>query len=127
MRIFNELGAKIGARIAEEVPGVEVVDLPLEPGDDRTAEVYFGGVASGQAQLDAVGRGVRWVALASTGVDKAPPELFEDGRVVTCARGAAAVPIAEFVLAAMLAFEKAVPDVWITEPPERPPVEPTET
>lgn len=116
--MFNELGSEIGARIADAVPGVDVFDLPLEPGDGRTADVYFGGVASGQAQLEIVARGVRWIALASTGVDKAPPELFEHGRIVTCARGAAAIPISEFVLAAMLAFEKRMPEVWITEPPE---------
>ena len=29
-----------------------------------------------------------------------------------------AVPISEFVLATMLAFEKDVPDVWLHEPPK---------
>jgi phosphoglycerate dehydrogenase-like enzyme len=37
---------------------------------------------------------------------------------LTCSRGASAVPIAEFVLAAMLAFEKQLPDVWVHHPPE---------
>ena len=32
--------------------------------------------------------------------------------------GASAVPISEFVLGAMLAFEKRFPDVWLHEPPE---------
>jgi phosphoglycerate dehydrogenase-like enzyme len=41
-----------------------------------------------------------------------------EGRTVTCARGASAIPISEFVLAAMLAFEKRMPDVWLDEPPE---------
>ena len=41
-----------------------------------------------------------------------------EGRIVTCARGASAVAISEFVLAAMLAFEKRIPEVWIDEPPE---------
>ena len=37
---------------------------------------------------------------------------------MTCARGASAVPISEFVLGAMLAFEKRFPDIWLREPPE---------
>jgi phosphoglycerate dehydrogenase-like enzyme len=41
-----------------------------------------------------------------------------DGRTVTCARGASAIPISEFVLAAMLAFEKRMPEVWLDQPPE---------
>jgi phosphoglycerate dehydrogenase-like enzyme len=41
-----------------------------------------------------------------------------DGRIVTCARGASAIPISEFVLAAMLAFEKRLPETWIEAPPE---------
>jgi phosphoglycerate dehydrogenase-like enzyme len=57
------------------------------------------------------------VHLAGTGIDSYPRELF-DGRVVTNARGASAIPIAEFVLAAMLALEKRLPDTWISEPPE---------
>ena len=33
--------------------------------------------------------------------------------------GASAIPISEFVLGAMLAFEKAFPRVWLDEPPEQ--------
>jgi phosphoglycerate dehydrogenase-like enzyme len=57
------------------------------------------------------------VHLAGTGIDSYPREMF-DGRTVTNARGASAIPIAEFVLAAMLAFEKRLPETWIHEPPE---------
>src|SRR5207302_384894 len=60
---------------------------------------------------------VDWVHLAGTGIDSYPREMF-DGRIVTNARGASAIPIAEFVLAAMLAFEKRLPETWIHEPPE---------
>jgi phosphoglycerate dehydrogenase-like enzyme len=49
-----------------------------------------------------------------TGVDGLPDQVFH-GRTVTCSRGASAVPIAEFVLAAMLAFEKQLPDVWVDD------------
>src|SRR5205085_9382554 len=65
-------------------------------------------------QLDDLG--VQWVHLASTGIDTYPLEVLR-GRLVTCNRGVSGVPIAEFTLAAMLAFEKRIPDVWVREPP----------
>jgi phosphoglycerate dehydrogenase-like enzyme len=61
---------------------------------------------------------VRWIHVLGAGVDGFPMELVGD-RLLTCSRGASAVPIAEFVLAEMLAFEKKLPDSWITAPPER--------
>ncbi len=76
--------------------------------------MLFGGW--GPHSLDYAQR-VEWVHLAGTGIDAFPNELF-DGRTVTCARGASAIPISEFVLAAMLAFEKQLPETWLHEPPE---------
>jgi phosphoglycerate dehydrogenase-like enzyme len=67
-----------------------------------------------QRALDA---GVQWVHVFGAGVDRVPLDLLTD-RLVTCSRGAAAPAIAEFVLAALLAFEKRLPDPWISEPPE---------
>lgn len=60
---------------------------------------------------------VRWVHVLAAGVDKFPLDQAGD-RIVTCSRGASAPAIAEFVLAAMLAFEKKLPQAWVTEPPE---------
>jgi phosphoglycerate dehydrogenase-like enzyme len=62
--------------------------------------------------------GVRWVHVLATGVDSIPLEQMREC-VVTCSRGASAVPIAEFVLATMLAFEKQLPQSWLDEPPEQ--------
>jgi phosphoglycerate dehydrogenase-like enzyme len=62
--------------------------------------------------------GIRWVHVLGAGVDGFPMDVVGD-RVLTCSRGASAPAIAEFVLAAMLAFEKQVPEVWIREPPAR--------
>ena len=56
--------------------------------------------------LDATG--VRWMHLPGTGIDGWPRALLE-GRTVTCSRGVSAIPIAEYVLAAILAFEKDFP------------------
>ena len=51
---------------------------------------------------------VRFVQIASAGLDGYPAWLF-DGPQVATAAGTAAGPIAEFVLAAMLAHEKRIP------------------
>jgi phosphoglycerate dehydrogenase-like enzyme len=113
--VLNELGRRIGDRIRAAVPDAEVVDLGSEdPPADLTGDVLFGGWGP---HTNEYARRVPWIQLSGTGVDKVPPELF-DGRVVTCARGASAVPISEFVLGAMLAFEKRFPEIWLAEPPE---------
>ncbi len=51
--------------------------------------------------------------MLSTGVDGFPFDVVGD-RVLTCSRGASAVAISEFVIAAMLAFAKQLPAVWIS-------------
>jgi phosphoglycerate dehydrogenase-like enzyme len=114
-RILNEMGRDAAAKIHDAVPDAEIVAVgadPPEPG--TTADVFFGGYGRHSLAFAAC---VPWVQLSGTGVDKVPREMYE-GRTVTCARGASAIPISEFVLAAMLAFEKRMPDVWIHEPPE---------
>jgi phosphoglycerate dehydrogenase-like enzyme len=115
VRVLNELGARIGDRIRAAVPEAEVVEVgPGPPEDGLTADVLFGGWSAHSFEY---ARRVPWVQMSGTGVDRVPREMFE-GRVVTCARGASAVPISEFVLGAMLAFEKRFPEVWLHEPPE---------
>ena len=113
--MINQLGRNAAEAMKAAVPDVEVVDAGADPpAPDLRADVLFGGW--GPHTLDYAQR-VGWVHLAGTGVDSFPDELF-DGRIVTCARGASAIPIAEFVLAAMLAFEKHLPETWIHEPPD---------
>lgn len=60
---------------------------------------------------------VRWVHVLAAGVDRFPLDLAGD-RMLTCSRGASAPAIAEFALATMLAFEKQLPDAWVSGPPE---------
>ena len=59
---------------------------------------------------------IKWIHVLGAGVDGFPLDSVGD-RVLTSSRGAAAPAIAEFVLAGMLAFEKQLPERWITEPP----------
>lgn len=61
-------------------------------------------------------RGVRWVHVYGTGVDGFPLAQVR-GRLLTCSRGAAAIPIAEWVMAMLLADAKQLPDSWVSEPP----------
>jgi phosphoglycerate dehydrogenase-like enzyme len=53
-----------------------------------------------------------FVQLASSGLQAYPEWLFEVPQVAS-ARGTSAPPIAEYVLTAMLAHEKRVPELWI--------------
>ena len=93
----------------------DLVVLTEDDPDTRGAEVLL----SGDRERDRIEKvmepGIRWVHVLSTGVDKFPLDLV-DGRVLTCSRGASALAISEFVLAAMLAFEKQIPEIWITGP-----------
>lgn len=125
MRIISHLGGGTPERIAEVVgPDHEVVRVhgrgEVDP--DLRGEVLVTlapKFVPNVVDLLSVDRGVRWLHIASTGIDQFPLELVPDGVVVTCNRGASAVPIAEWVLAMMLAFEKRLPDVWLDEPPEQ--------
>jgi phosphoglycerate dehydrogenase-like enzyme len=113
--VVNQLGRRAAEGIRAAVPDVEVIDAGADPPPaDLRADVLFGGWGPHTLEL---AQRVEWVHLAGTGIDSFPRELF-DGRTVTNARGASAIPIAEFVLAAMLAFEKRLPETWIEEPPE---------
>jgi phosphoglycerate dehydrogenase-like enzyme len=115
VRVINQLGPKAAEAMKAAVPDVEVIDAGADPPpSDLRADVFFGGW--GRHTLEYAQR-VGWVHLAGTGIDSFPRELF-DGRTVTNARGASAIPISEFVLAAMLAFEKHLPETWIDKPPE---------
>jgi phosphoglycerate dehydrogenase-like enzyme len=119
--VLNHLGRDTADAIAAGVPGARVVDVPADGAvpDDVRGEVLLT-LPWGTPNLgDVVARDVGWVHSLSTGVDKFPIDALPDDVTLTCSRGASAVPIAEFVLAAMLAFEKQLPTVWVREPPER--------
>jgi len=113
--------AAIAATLVEQLRAfrgatVDVVGTGWVPAADQPVDCLIAGV--GLPALGHLPPGVRWLQLWGTGVDGLPAATFSATRVVTCARGASAVPIAEFVVAAMLAVAKHLPDVWITEPPE---------
>jgi phosphoglycerate dehydrogenase-like enzyme len=117
LTVLHQYGDDLTAAIEAAVPGVRVVQVPMDAVPDTGGEVLFCGFGPRLPVLDHLAElGVRWVHVPATGVDAYPLEKFR-GVVLTCSRGASAVPIAEFVLAAMLAFEKRLPEVWLSEPP----------
>lgn len=119
MRVLCQVGEQIARTIEESVPSAEVV---VVPGDGPVPEDVYGDVvltsAIGSPNLASVlDRGVKWVQTLGTGVDRFPLDLVGD-RILTCSRGASAIPISEWVLATMLAFEKRLPGSWLTGKPE---------
>ena len=110
--VLNQLGPEIGAALAEHALRPRVSNPPsnVPPWEIGDADILLTGPQS--HWRDAPGRKpagwpgkLRWVQVASAGVDWFPPWLFE-GPTVTCGRGHAAVPIAEYVLGSMLLYEK---------------------
>lgn len=121
MRVLTQLGGSFAARIAGAVPEATVVVVPGdgEPPAEAWGEVLLA-LPWGTPNLALVlARGVGWVHVLGTGVDRFPMHLVADDVLLTCSRGGSAVPIAEWVLAVMLAFEKRLPETWIREPPAR--------
>ncbi len=106
--------------IEEEFPQVELVAIPEEGPlpSDLEGDILFTSTWGSPNLEDILSRGVRWIHTVGTGIDRFPLDALGD-RVLTCARGASAVPIAEWTLAVMLAFEKQLPDRWLSKPPAR--------
>ena len=117
IRVLNLLGDPAAAVALAAVPDAEILTCGADvvPADAR-AEVMFGPFSPMPLhdRLDEIG--VRWMQIPATGVDRWPRELLA-GRVVTCSRGASAVPIAEYVLGVMLAHEKDIPRIFLADVP----------
>lgn len=110
--VLNQLGDEASALIVASAVPVELLNAPAALAWTRAgeADVLFTAPRHGwknapeQAPAGWPGR-LQWVHLASAGIDYFPPWLFEAPQV-TCSRGVAAAPIAEYVLAALLDHQK---------------------
>ena len=115
MRILVHLGDSFAEQIAAACPGVEAIVVPtadpVDPGLRGDALLTLPWGTPNLAELLAT-TGVSWVHTVGTGVDRFPLAAVGD-RLLTCSRGASAIPIAEWVLAQMLAFEKDLPGAWL--------------
>jgi phosphoglycerate dehydrogenase-like enzyme len=122
VRLIAQLGVLTAeaVRIQAMFPEVEIVEFTGgEPPADLEADAFFGGYMGWDEIVGWLDAGhVRWVQLSGTGVDNVAPAVFEQGRIVTCARGAGAVPISEWVLAAILAWAKRMPETFLSAPPK---------
>lgn len=120
LRILSHMPESIFAPVADALADAEVIQIPAQgpiPPEAR-GEILFT-FAIGSPNLgEALTRGVRWVHTMGTGVDRFPLEALK-GQILTCSRGASAVPISEWVMAMLLAFEKQLPDSWIHGVPPR--------
>lgn len=121
LRVLSHLPIRALDRVREAFPEIELVEVP-QSGAARAqlrAEILLT-TARGSPNLGELVRsaGVRWIHTIGTGVDRFPFDAVGD-RILTCSRGASAVPISEWVLAMLLAFEKRLPESWISKPPER--------
>lgn len=117
-RVLTHVPIQLLGLVQRELPAVELVFVPMQGDVDPALR---GDVllthAKGSPNLTQIcARGVRWVHAYGTGVNEFPFEALGD-RVLTCSRGASAIPIAEWTLAMLLAAEKKLPASWIHEPP----------
>ena len=120
VRVLSHLGDASRMRLPDDlVERVEVTAVPLEGAPDDGVEgevlVTIPGWAENTDEL--LARGIRWVHYVSTGVDRADLGALPEDLLITNSRGASVVPISEWVVAVMLAFEKRLPQIWIDEPP----------
>jgi phosphoglycerate dehydrogenase-like enzyme len=110
--VLNQTGTEADALVAAAGLPVALADDAATPAWERAAEVdvLFTGPRNGWRNAPArapagwPGR-LQWVHVASAGIDFFPPWLL-DVPQVTCSRGVAAVPIAEYVLTALLTHQR---------------------
>ncbi len=87
-------------------------DLEAALADAEVLFSFWGGGLRRLVQAEEPPERLRWVQLSSAGADRVDPELIRGGLTFTTVSGLHAVPIAEFVLAYMLMFEKGWPRLW---------------
>ena len=125
-RILSQIGDAQAIRLASDLrERVEVVSVP--PAEPIPPELRgdvllmsFGNTAI----YELAERGVKWIHFIGTGINAFDVVRLARGRVFTNSRGAATVPISEWVMAVLLHHEKQLSDVFVRSPPERWPVRP---
>ncbi|MFI5366950.1 MAG: NAD(P)-dependent oxidoreductase [Candidatus Binatia bacterium] len=118
MKILCQIRDVVAAQVAAAAPENELIAVPrdgdLPAGVSGEVLLIYPWASPNLSQV--LARGVHWIHALGTGVDAFPFHLLS-GQTLTCSRGASAIPIAEWVLATMLAFEKRLPESWIRSVP----------
>lgn len=110
----GRFGELVAQGLRQALPGTEVVMADSPEARDR-ADVLVTLMDDAPSLAGALAPRIRWIHILGAGADGFPFGAL-DGQLLTCSRGAGAPAIAEFVLATMLAFEKQLPQSWITGP-----------
>ncbi|EJW21988.1 hypothetical protein IMCC14465_03820 [alpha proteobacterium IMCC14465] len=101
------------------VPGAEVVFInPSEPLAENLEADCLLCVASfldGVDKVIAATKGLKWIHVFGTGIDGFPLQATGDA-ILTSARGASAVQVAEWAFTCVLAARKNLPENWISAP-----------
>lgn len=123
--VASQLDEAFNAALAECAPDVKILDVPRGPPAALPPEAKVLIAAPFRKAGDPLPVSpphgwpfdVKWVQLVSGGIDFYPDWLFK-GPVVTSAKDASAVALAEFALAAIFAEAKRLPEIWIQRPDE---------
>ena len=110
MKILSHIHPRLLESASQAFSDIEVIQIPQEGELPEHVE--------GEVLLTQAWGSPNLAECVERGVNAFPFDQVGDA-VLTCARGASAIPISEWVLAVMLAFEKQLPDSWISQPPER--------
>ena len=122
--IVNQLGALVGARlvahpvrpvVVDQPPGMPPWQLPSEA--DVLVTSPCGWRQAPASAPPGWPHGLTWIQTTSVGIDFYPRWMAR-GVTLSCGRGIAAGPIAEYVLAAILGFEKRLGAVAARAPAE---------
>ena len=117
--VLSHVPITLLGQLLRRFPDVAVVQVP-ESGPiapEVNGEVLLTQTWAAPNFAELMQRGVRWVHAYGTGVNRFPFEAL-GGAALTCSRGGSGIPIAEWVLAVMLAFEKRLPDAFVHDPAE---------
>jgi phosphoglycerate dehydrogenase-like enzyme len=117
--VLSHIPVTLLGPLLKRFPDVAVVQIPEEGplGADIRGDVLLTQTWAAPNFADAIKCGVRWVHAYGTGVNRFPFAALGDA-LLTCSRGSSGIPIAEWVLAVMLAFEKRFPEAFLHEPGE---------
>lgn len=123
-RILSQIGDADAIPLADDLrERVRVISVPpRQPlADDLRGEILLMSFGN-TAVYELAERGVKWVHFVGTGINAFDVPRLARGRIFTNSRGAAAVPISEWVVSALLLHEKRLSEIFIHAPPERWPV-----